>query len=67
MWHIRKASDLGPFYGGGIDTPSLCERVRPISARGQGGWDLPVEVTPHHLTMNTCDICRKAYEELAKR
>jgi hypothetical protein len=56
-WHIRKVSEAGLKLGGGIDTPSLCNKVRPTGDRtekivGAGGWDLGVRITLGHL--HTC-------------
>ena len=53
-WHIRKLSDTGLKLRGGIDTPSLCGRVRPFGDesgehRGTGGWDLRVRILPRHF------------------
>jgi len=50
-WHIRKLSDKGPKFGGGIDTQSLCGMVQPIGtttghARGWGGWDIHAHIIP---------------------
>lgn len=64
-WHVRKLSDAGPKYGGGIDTPSLCKKVQPWGEpvpgkkyKGYGGWDLEVRITQHHLEHNVCGECR---------
>lgn len=60
-WHIRVLSDRGAFYGGGIDTPSLCDRVRPFGdGKGHGGWDVRVEITDGHLK-HACSACRDEY------
>lgn len=53
-WHIRKLTEVGRKLGGGIDTPSLCERVKQ-------GWDLEVEINEFHLERNTCQDCLKEY------
>jgi hypothetical protein len=55
-WCIRKPSPVGPKFGGGVDTPSLCGRV-PV---GQG-WDLEVRITKHHLGNGTCKKCLELY------
>jgi len=60
-WHIRKLSEVGPMYGGGIDTDSLCGHVNPEI----GGWDLRVEITEHHLT-HACPRCVAAYQAQVK-
>jgi hypothetical protein len=54
-WHIRKLGPAGLKLGGGIDTPSLCGRLRPLGDHtaerlGGGGWDLEVRITPGQLT-----------------
>lgn len=66
-WHIRKVSSIGLKLGGGIDTPSLCGRVRPIGddLRGFGGWDLNVGISEHHLT-HCCKACADAYKALSR-
>lgn len=50
-WHLRRLTKHGRKLGGGIDTPSLCGRVKPPY-----GWDLKVEITPHHL-WHACKSC----------
>lgn len=57
-WHIRKTTDIGPKFGGGIDTPSLCERVR-----AGHGWDLEVRITEHHLS-HACPKCVEEYRKV---
>lgn len=52
-WHIRPLTSIGRKLGGGIDTTSLCGRV-------DKGWDLDVEVTPHHLD-HACKACVEVY------
>jgi len=59
LWHIRKTTEAGPKFGGGVDTPSLCERV-PV---GQG-WDLEVRINEHQLTKNTCKACLDLYRQI---
>lgn len=61
LWCIRKTTDVGPKFGGGVDTPSLCGRVRV----GQG-WDLQVRITEHHLDKNTCKACLAKYRDLMR-
>lgn len=39
-WHIRMLTDNGPKYSGGIDSESLCRRVRP---KPWSGWDIKVD------------------------
>jgi hypothetical protein len=62
-WHIRKVA--GALHlGGGIDTPSLCDQVRPIGPdRGAiGGWDLNIKITEHHLG-HSCPKCVELYKK----
>lgn len=58
-WHIRRLSPIGRKLGGGIDTPSLCGRIVPPEGKG---WDLDVEITPHHLT-HSCKLCVEVYRQ----
>lgn len=51
-WHIRALTDKGPKYGGGADTPSLCDL--------KVAWDVDVDITNHHLT-HACSPCVAAY------
>lgn len=55
-WHLRRLTAIGHKPGGGIDTPSLCGRVRV-----HHGWDLLVVITEHHLAKNTCPECLAVY------
>ena len=55
-WHIRKLTKVGKKLGGGIDTPSLCGRVKR-------GWDLEVEINEFHLDSNACPDCRNEYRK----
>lgn len=57
-WHIRKLSEIGQKFSGGIDTPSLCETV----SLKMGGWDLHVEITEYHLG-HACKKCVKIYRK----
>lgn len=50
-WHIRKLGEAGHKYTGGIDTPSLCNHVRPPY-----GWDLRVPVDRKYQG-STCPQC----------
>lgn len=68
-WCIRKLSDAGPKYGGGVDTSSLCGRVKPPGSGGAcNGWDLRVRITEGHLTKNDliCPKCLALYREATK-
>ena len=59
-WHIRKLGKAGLMLGGGIDTASLCNVVKPMQDGGSGGWDLRVRITDHHL-QHCCRDCGEAY------
>ena len=50
-WHLRRLAAKGYMFGGGIDTPFLCER------KYINGWDVDVPLTPFHLENNTCWVC----------
>lgn len=54
-WHIRQLDKTGKHINGGITTPSLCNVVRPLP-EGMGGWDVAVDITPHHGEHN-CQLC----------
>lgn len=53
-WHIRLLTDVGQKFGGGADTPALCDR--------EVAWDLEVEITDHHLS-HCCKKCAEGYRE----
>lgn len=61
-WHIRKVPDGKLRLGGGINTPSLCDRVKPFGEGGVGGWDLQVRITEQHLS-HSCRNCAEIYRE----
>lgn len=50
-WCVRILTDNGLFFGGGVDTESLCGRVRVGS-----GWDLNVKFDPDRP--NICHVCK---------
>lgn len=56
-WHLRLLTGVGPKYGGGIDTPSLCGHVIM-------GWDLEVPLNAHHLEKSTCPSCLERAKQL---
>lgn len=59
-WHIRKLTDAGRKLTGGIDTDSLCERVKASC----GGWDLRVEITKSQLSgTHICKTCLIKFAE----
>lgn len=60
LWCIRKNTEKGPKFGGGIDSDSLCGRVKSQV----GGWDLNVCFTDHHLEHNACKTCLASYRQL---
>lgn len=64
-WCIRELGDKGPMYGGGVDTPSFCGRVKPVEMKGFGGWDLHPEVT--EATLSGKHVCPRCLEEYRKK
>lgn len=59
-WHVRRITPgVGLMLGGGIDTPSLCGRVRR-------GWDLRVRITPSHFAVPNlaCPDCAAEYRRI---
>jgi hypothetical protein len=65
-WHIRKLDKSGKHPNGGITTPSLCGCVKPLG-RGKGemgGWDIVVDITPHHGEHN-CPECWELFQAKA--
>lgn len=63
-WCIRKLSDVGLKTTGGVDTPSLCGRVKPFG-RGKGelgGWDLRVPVDLQRPANLACKKCLSVLE-----
>lgn len=56
-WHIRKLTEVGRRLSGGVDTPSLCGRVR----KGWG-WDLEV-VLDGRLDKLGCPKCVELYKQ----
>lgn len=54
-WHIRKLTNAGSKFGGGIDTKSLCGLV-------EKGWDLNVSLSRERaLGDKVCSECRSLY------
>lgn len=43
-WCIRPLTAAGRKLGGGVDTASLCGRVKPCDVGGWGGWDVLCDV-----------------------
>lgn len=56
-WHLRRLTEEGLKLGGGVDTQSLCGRVKLRS-----GWDLDVPISSDHDD-HTCPACLKLYGE----
>lgn len=61
-WCIRKLSRNGRKVGGGVDTYSLCGRVKPCDVGGSGGWDLPNALVADYLDDKIA--CRKCLAKL---
>lgn len=59
-WHIRRLTDAGRKTGGGIDTDSLCGRVK-----APYGWDLERAVHRAHYEF-VCPTCYLAYKNGAQ-
>lgn len=57
-WHLRPLTDKGLKLGGGIDTSSLCGRVR-----SPNGWDVEVSMTEQHLA-HACPECVRLYRRI---
>jgi hypothetical protein len=57
-WHIRPIKDK-LFFGGGIDTDSLCGHVKSKL----NGWDINVRILEINLP-TACPECVKLYLEL---
>jgi hypothetical protein len=62
-WHIRKVRD-SLHLTGGVNTDSLCGKVRPLGPEvgSCGGWDVNVKITDHHLT-HCCPTCADLYRK----
>jgi hypothetical protein len=56
LWHIRNLTKAGRKLGGGADALSLCGR--------KVCWDLDVDLTEHHLKLNTCSRCSEIFPTL---
>lgn len=62
-WHIRKiVPGVGLKLGGGIDSTSLCGRVKPMDKGGAGGWDLRVRISSKNL-LGACAACTAEYRK----
>lgn len=62
-WCIRRLTEAGRKLGGGIDTPSLCGRVKPPY-----GWDIPVPVDVIEAFMRSRPpVCKRCLDEMVQR
>jgi len=61
-WHIRRLTNVGKRCGGGIDTPSLCGRVKPPP--DSNGWDIgaPDVGTWIFQSARICPDCRDVWQ-----
>ena len=55
-WHIRRLTSVGQKLGGGVDTDSLCGRVK-----SPDGWDLATKITERRLSEVACVDCAAAF------
>lgn len=67
-WHIRVLTEVGLRPSGGVDTTSLCGRVKPYSiVGGFGGWDLHVrpapDLGPWLKRGSVCIACAELYKK----
>ncbi len=64
-WHIRRLPpEEGLKRGGGITSPSLCERIQPFGIKPMsGGWDLNVRLHADHL-QHCCPKCAELYQQV---
>lgn len=66
-WCIRKMSPLGRKRGGGVDTTSLCGRVKPTDVGGFGGSDLTHSLGQDDLEAEfTCRKCLAKLREIGE-
>ena len=56
VWHIRCLTNAGKKLGGGIDTPSLCGKVKV-----RAGWDLDFDVAQNCSKEHVCKECMEFY------
>lgn len=59
-WCLRPLTEAGQKFGGGVDTGSLCGRVR-----ARHGWDIDVPVTKDRLENPEC-MCPECAVQLEK-
>lgn len=62
-WCIRPLTETGKHIGGGVDTPSLCGRVRPSGKTGLGGWDLAIDFDVY-LARGGSRACKRCLDVL---
>lgn len=63
-WCIRKLTAAGQKFGGGVDTPSLCGRVKPCGEGGADGWDVRCDVNIEQHRQMICKRCLAKVMEL---
>lgn len=56
--HVRRLSEAGPMYSGGIDTPFLCAMPR------LNGWDTHVPLDA--IRAGEAGVCRRCCEALER-
>jgi hypothetical protein len=61
-WCIRKLSKSGRKLSGGVDTASLCGRVKPSDVGGWGGWD--VAAATRGVSLDHPFACKKCVVKL---
>jgi hypothetical protein len=68
-WCIRELTAAGQKLTGGIDTASLCGRVRPRGGpgKGWGGWDLAVPVDPVDPGRHPGVVCKNCAAVLRQK
>jgi len=62
LWCIRPLTKVGLKPGGGVDTASLCGRVKKSY-----GWDVEVPLTKGHIEHSACPKCVKIWKERGGR
>ncbi len=62
-WHIRKLTDKGQKFGGGIDTAPLCGHKHNDGGL-INGWDLKVDINDRRHDDHTCLECLDEYSKM---
>lgn len=62
-WHIRKLTDKGKKFGGGIDTAPLCGQKHD-DGKLINGWDVRADINDRRHDDHTCLGCLEKYNEL---